>query len=485
MTTHLSARLVWHDRGWDGHICDHPEQNSFCVVQQHIRESLANPKNLQREVDRHATPLAVLEDWQPPCSRDPIAFSAIGYTIMHNDPLEFRRLPSKPEVIPPYSVCPSPYRWMREENFRQLCEDERLEIRGPDEPDKAAGWVFEPDRQRELLKEFWGRLEKNQSLVFFYCNQGNPLDENLNRLLVGVGRISSIGPQQFFGQKPPKFTDDYPVWSRCITHDYENQGFRLPYQEYLRAGHDPSNIICKIPDGTMLDFSYVGEHVSDDTAVGALERLLQSVQAVKDENKVAGDWHRHITWLNDVLSEVWSNRGPFPGAGSVLQFLGVEVGTAFHRQVLTPLTKKGDNAWEYLLAILEGKQECEHKQYVKPMQQAAQRWAAYSQTKRELLAKLVRFELSPKQVKRIADEDERADAGIIATTEELIDNPYLICEMDQGGEDQDLPVQNQSGESPRILQAFSAWNALLRCDSRPFRLVSRRMKTEFRLTLCC
>ena len=36
MTTHLSARLVWHDRAWDGHICDHPIQNSFCVVQQHI-----------------------------------------------------------------------------------------------------------------------------------------------------------------------------------------------------------------------------------------------------------------------------------------------------------------------------------------------------------------------------------------------------------------------------------------------------------------
>ena len=23
MTTHLSARLVWHDRGWDGHIWEH------------------------------------------------------------------------------------------------------------------------------------------------------------------------------------------------------------------------------------------------------------------------------------------------------------------------------------------------------------------------------------------------------------------------------------------------------------------------------
>ena len=66
----------------------------------------------------------------------------------------------------------------------------------------------------------------------------------------------------------------------------------------------------------MLDFFYVGEHVSDDTAVGALERLLQSVEVVKNENKVTGDWRRHILWLNDVLSEVWRYRGPFPGTGT-------------------------------------------------------------------------------------------------------------------------------------------------------------------------
>ncbi len=436
MTTHLSARLVWHDRGWDGHVCDHPRQNAFCVIQQHIRESLSNPEKMQREVDNAGVALADLDGWQPPCSRDPLAFSSIGCSITHHDPLDFRRLPSTDEEVPPYSFCTSPYRWMREENFPQLCEDERLEIRGPDEA-KEAGWVFEPDRQRALLKEFWGRLEKNQSLVFFYCNEGNPLAENLSRVLVGVGRISNIASQIYFGTKKG-YEDDYPIWSRCVTHDYENQGFRLPYQEYLREGHDPSNIICTIPDGTMLDFSYVGEHVSDDTAVGALERLLQSVQAVKDENKITGDWHRHITWLNDVLSEVWTNRGPFPGAGSVLQFLGVEVGTAFHRQVLMPRIKKGENAWDYLLSILDGKQKCEEPEYAKPMKQAAKRWAAYGQPKRDLLAKLVRFELTPKQVKRIADEDERAEAGINATPEELTTNPYLICEMDEGGPDRDI-----------------------------------------------
>ena len=81
--------------------------------------------------------------------------------------------------------------------------------------DKESGWVFEPDRQIELLKNFWGKLEKNNSLIFLYCNHGNPLDESLNRILLGVSRISQIGPQLFFGTKPPKYPDRYPIWSRC------------------------------------------------------------------------------------------------------------------------------------------------------------------------------------------------------------------------------------------------------------------------------
>lgn len=275
MTTHLSSRIVWHDRAWDGRICDRPAENAYCVVHKHIREALADHKKLELEVRSAGLPLAELDGWQPPCSRDPIAFSPIGYTITHHDPLDFRQLPSTTEEIPPYSVCPSPYRWMR------------------------------------------------------------------------------------------------------------------------------------------------------------------SVQAIKDENKVPGDWQRHIVWLNDVLSEIWRNRGPFPGAGSVLQFLGVEVGTAFHRQVLMPRIKKGENAWEYLLALLECKRKCDEKEYAKPLKQAAERWAAYSPSCRKFLSLLVRFELTPKQVKRIADAEERASAGIRATNDGLIDNPYLISEMDQGGEDLD------------------------------------------------
>lgn len=28
---HISARLTWHNNGWDGKICDDPEKNSYCT----------------------------------------------------------------------------------------------------------------------------------------------------------------------------------------------------------------------------------------------------------------------------------------------------------------------------------------------------------------------------------------------------------------------------------------------------------------------
>ncbi len=311
MTTHLSTRLVWHDRAWDGHVCDHPGRNAYCVVQQHIRDSLSDPVKLQREVAAAGLPLADLDGWQPPCSRDP---DGVLGAWLHDHAQRPSRIPATalrsrrtsrriPSARPRTAGC-------ARRTSASSARTRSLDIRESDQPGKESGWVFEPDRQIELLRKFWGKLEKEKSLVFFYCNHGNPLDESLSRILLGVSRISRIGPQLYFGTKPPKFPDQYPIWSRCVTHDFENQGFRLPYHEYLKGGHDPKNILCLVPEGAMLDFSYVAEHVSDDVAVGALERLIQSVQAVKDENKVAGEWDRHLRLAQrrsvGSLAEPWA-----------------------------------------------------------------------------------------------------------------------------------------------------------------------------------
>ena len=430
MTTHLSARLAWHDRGWDGRVCDAPHLNAHCVVHKHIR----NARDDDKERKYAGTALSELDGWLPPCSRDPAAYADRGFVIVHRDPLEFRRLPSVSEDLPPYSSCPAPYRWMREEFFQEVCEAENLTIRGPDKA-RSDGWVFEPDRQRELLKCFWAKLEAHSSLIFYYCNHGQPLDENTPRIIVGVGRVADLGPQLYFGTTP-KYQDQYPVWSRRITQSYPDQGVRIPYQEYLRDGLPTDNINCRVPRNALLPFSYGGEHVSDDVAVAILERVIQCVERVGADGHVAGDWEHRLVWLNDALVEAWSGRGPFPGTGSVLQYLGFSKGTSFQRTVLTPMTKEAENPWDYVLSILEGRTEPDEGPYRAGLLKARERWGVLK-SRQALLSKLARFELTPCQVQRIANPDQRAGSGIDATEEALVANPYILSESDLGAVDSD------------------------------------------------
>ena len=425
MTTHLSARLAWHDNGWNGRVCDAPHLNAHCIAHQHIRDS----RNDEKEREFAGVALSELDGWLPPCSRDPAAYAERGFVIVHQDPLEFRRLPSVSEELPPYSSCPAPYRWMREEFFQELCEAEALTIRGPDRA-RRHGWVFEPDRQRALLKRFWRKLEPKSSLVFYYCNHGNPLDENTARIIVGIGRIAALGRQLYFGTTP-KYEDQYPVWSRRVTQAYPEQGVRIPYQEYLRRGHPTEDIVCRVPQSARMPFSYGGEHVSDDIAVAILERVIQCVERVAADGHVAGDWKRRLAWLNDALAEAWRGRGSFPGAGSVLQYLGFSKGTSFQRAVLTPMAKRLEHPWDHVLSILEGRSEPEPGPYRGGLLKARKRWGILK-SRQSLLAKLARFELTPAQVERVANPDQRLASGIEATEEALVANPYVLSESDIG-----------------------------------------------------
>ncbi len=430
MATHLTARLVWHDNSWDGCICQNPKANTSCIVHQHIREG----RNDEQEHSNRGRPLLQIPDRLPPCSRDSGAYSAHPYKAVHSDPLELRRLPAVTEDVPPFSCCPSPYRWMREENFQSICEAESLRIRQPDDP-RSAGWVMEADRQKQLLAKFWGKLEKGTSLIFYYCKDGHPFDSAASRILVGIGRVAEVGSQLNFGTTA-KHPESFPIWSRRITQDYPRQGVRLPYQEYLRLGVSVDNILCEIPDAALPDFSFVGEHVSDDSALTVVEHCIRSVEQVRAEAKVPGDWDQRLMWLNDVLAELWRGRGPFPGIGSVLQFLGCQTGTAFQHAVLALMAKRGENPWQFVHGMLQGTTPVPAGPHEAGIKKAQSKWRKLP-SRHELLAQLAEFELTPDQVVRIADPTARTDAAIAATEKELVANPYLICELDQGTDSSD------------------------------------------------
>jgi hypothetical protein len=34
---HLTLRAAWHENRWDGTVCRHPSQNSFCIALDRIR----------------------------------------------------------------------------------------------------------------------------------------------------------------------------------------------------------------------------------------------------------------------------------------------------------------------------------------------------------------------------------------------------------------------------------------------------------------
>jgi exodeoxyribonuclease V alpha subunit len=425
VTTHLSARLAWHDRGWDARVCDAAHLNASCIVHEHIRDS----RDDEKERKAAGIHFADLPNWLPPCSRDPGAYADRGYVTTHRDPLDWRGLPAVEEQIPPFSSCPSPYRWMREENFQDICDAENLAIRAA-EKGRTKGWVIEGDRQKALLKHFWSKIEPRKSLIFYYCNHGNPLDEQAIRIIVGVGRVAELGPQRFFGTTD-RYQEELPVWSRRVTQDYPVQGVRIPYQEYLRAGHSTDEMICRVPRNALLTFSYVGEHVTDDIAVAILERVIQSIEQVQADGHVSGDWEARLAWLNDALAEVWTGRGPYPGIGSVLQYLGMSRGTAYQRFVLSPMALGGEDPWHHVLSILEGRAEPDEDGYRAGLLQARTRWRQLA-SRQSLLGTLTRFELTLDQVHRIADPEQRPASGIHATEEDIVANPYLLSEQDFG-----------------------------------------------------
>ena len=425
MTTHLSIRLAWHDRGWDGHVCDNPRANSACMVIGSIRENRVDAE----EVAHAGKHVGDLKGWLPPCSRDIGAWSARSYDIEHADPLSRAGLLPTVETIPAYGTVPSPYRWMNEANLPDIADAEGILVPTAPTP-KTTGWVYEPDRQAFLLKHFWGKLKARKSLLFYYCKEGTPMDEDAPRVIVGVGRLREVGEQQYF-TAPNGGATEYPIWSRAIQPTWPKEGVRLPYQEYLRAGHPTDAILCRVPGNHTLDFSYVAEHLSDDLAVSMLERVIQCVQQVQADGKVAGDWERQLLWLNDVLAEVWTERGPYPGIGSVLQYLGCQTGTAYQRLVLAPSAGQNENPWDFLRGQLDGVRKIAADSYFSQLLTARERWQALK-SQQPLLELLARFELTTEQVRRFADSDRRRSADISATDEEILANPYVLVEQDFG-----------------------------------------------------
>jgi hypothetical protein len=359
-----------------------------------------------------------------------------------------------PVKVPPYSTFAIPFWWLTERAQEEIAESVPDRLPEDREPPFPTAWVFGRQRQEALLRNFFKALSAGKSLVFFYTKEGQPISDSINRLVVGVGRLTKVGPLSSYGSHGSKAS--YPLWDRLIQHSIRPDGvdgLLLPYHAYLAPTGDPEEDaarleqlkeIAVIPDPAHTrTFSYFSEHASPDVALSTLVRCLDSVRRIREHGVAEGPWELREEWLNAQIAQAWTDRGAFPGLGSALEALGMRMGTALALELIAGGHISSDaDPWPVVDAMLRGELDPPQAGYRPDVDVVRATWAKLTAERRELVELLSRFALTPDQARRWFDGTKRKDATTESVSDkEILENPYRIAECDLGTlDDRAVPV---------------------------------------------
>ena len=457
---HITIRVPWHDGGWTGSVCARPLDNSSCLILPRIGEGRRD------EVEARCASRRIDELDRadlPPCVGERVSFMApfaLTRTMTHPYtefyPETHGHFAPTRFVQPAYSAACVPYRWMLREKVEGSAKDgeigiaERLKIGWvPDrEPDirnhqgkqVETAWVQERENQLALLDTFFGALRPEESLCFFYAKR-TPLSEQSRRVIVGVGRVLSLGEATEYDYKENNRPLRCVLWERNVGHSVRPgfaDGFLFPYQEALalseREGVDPEEFVAFAPDEHFDAYSYGSELLTHDGAVASLVACAATLHRIRD--RIEGPWDQALAWIDTQLNRLWKARGAFPGLGSALSAFGYEWGfqhgslLAYEIELLRERQGGGD-PWALVDAVMEEPAKIGGP-VAKLLTDGLRRgWKRLANDRRALLQLLGRCAISEDQALRMYDTTGRADAGIEAGDAELLRNPYLFFECDR------------------------------------------------------
>lgn len=426
MTVHISARLAWHQDGWNGHVCGDPAANVYCVGRHsYPGEMIAETRDLAYESNpKVAGQCCSKLDRIPPCVYSINAFGSQQITAF-SDPPDFfyggaKRIEWK---LPPATVCIWPYE----------------EMYGDDV--KRPGGTFDYDKRLQNAKDFFGRIEPAQSLVFYYSNYSNPLNQEDERryVVVGMSRIKRVGPIRFYDECDDRIREKYAggfIWQCDITSEYPDQGLRLPYHVYR---NEPEKLarFAFFPDNPRL-FKYATRGVSDDDALDLVERLLETCGTLQELGDKTEDWTVRAHWLESLIAELWQARGLYPGMAKVLNLLGFEQAIPYWKVQVE--RGKEQPTKDALFAWLSGKQTALPGLKVSDADQKRilRQWKLKTGEERALLQDtLPRFDLLRDQMDVILAKD-RAKHSIYSSLDAIQSNPYILSEEYVGNSPDDL-----------------------------------------------
>jgi hypothetical protein len=240
----------------------------------------------------------------------------------HFKPTSFRH--------PAYSAACVPFRWMLraqvegDAKSKSLGLAEKLGIgwhadREP-ELDFETAWVQEAGNQLALLDTFFSGLREDESLCFFYAKR-TPLSDQTRRVIVGVGRVLSVGSHTPYERDGDDSKLSCVLWERNVGHSIRPgfaDGFLFPYSELLQSSsamrqEELEEFVAFAPDEHFGVYSYGSELLTHDGAVASLISCAATLERMAP--KVEGPWKQVLAWVDSQLNRMWRARGAFPRLG--------------------------------------------------------------------------------------------------------------------------------------------------------------------------
>lgn len=455
-THHITIRVPWHDSGWAGSVCMRPLENTSCLILPRIGEGKHDTSEMrcasQRFDELDAGDL-------PPCAGERVSFMApfeltrtMRHPYMESSAETHGHFVPTRFVQPQFSAACVPFRWMLRANVEGntkknkpgLAERLKLGWTADREPNLKfdTAWVQERDNQLALLDTFFGALRPEESLCFFYAKR-TPLSEQSRRVIVGVGRVLSVGKEVEYAYSVKNPPLRCLLWERNVGHSIRPgyvDGFLFPYQEALALasktdGIDPEEFLAFAPDEHFDAYSYGSELLTHDGAVASLVSCAAALHRIS--RRIEGPWDKALTWIDAQLNRLWQARGAFPGLGSALSAFGYEWGFQ-HGSLLAyeiELEREGKggsgNPWKLVDAVMEEPARLNGPTATLLSASLCKGWRRLSKERRAFLELLSRCAIGEDQTLRFYDPTKRGDAGIDATEAQLLANAYLLFEQDR------------------------------------------------------
>ena len=310
-------------------MCDHPTANVYCIGEYGLKaHGIKEGKKDAEEEAIAGKPCSKIPKggYVPPCLRTIQTFGGTKSLAWVHTPKEFLSTEESPvspipEQIPPFTAGTWGYDQVFRRNTANAVSDEFFEDR------------YSPAEAKENIEHLFGRVQPHRSLAFYYLNYDNPVNSERRRyVLVGAAEIDSVSRQLEWQDMDAKLASRYGtfVWNRFITSAYgEGRGARIPYDRYLRAGCDVGRIAVEIPLELAQHFKYACRSFTDDEAAIFLMYILEALERGKEDKTIDWPWDQQIAWVKTAYSRVLTDRGAFPGLGSVLDAVGFNGGAVY------------------------------------------------------------------------------------------------------------------------------------------------------------